>query len=78
MENKDVATEVIRYGHALVKVLQAFDILYTKAGWFERMLINLQRTTYRQRLRSIVELAPPEISNQIFEEIERNQQNGDE
>ncbi len=59
--------QAITYGKALIAVLNAFDMLETKAGWFEKLLIRLLRKTYSQRLRAIVELAPADVSNTIFE-----------
>ena len=76
MTDENTATEVVTYGQALAKTLQAFDTLKKKAGWFERLLIRLLRVTYRQRLRSIVELVPAEITNQIFEATDTSEQNG--
>ena len=35
MTDENTATQVVTYGQALVKALQAFDTLETKAGWFE-------------------------------------------
>ena len=76
METDDTPDEAITYSRALVKALQSYEVLESKAGWFERLLIKLLRTTYRQRLRSIIELAPPEIANQIFETTDTLEQNG--
>ncbi len=66
MENKD-SGEVIAYGQALIKILQGFEAVEPQASWFERLLLKLLRATYRQRLRTIVKLAPAEVANQIFE-----------
>ena len=75
MNNQNPGTEVLAYGQALIKILQGFDIVEPKAAWFERFLIKLLRITYRQRLRSIVELVPPEIGNQIFAKGSESRQN---
>jgi hypothetical protein len=63
MENKDPNAEVITYGRELVKFLRGYEILKEKAGWFEGGLLWLLKTSYQQRLRAIIALLPPEISN---------------
>ncbi len=68
--SEDTTQQAITYGRALVKVLKGFDTLESRASWFERLLTRLLRTTYRQRLRAIVEHAPAKVTNQIFENDE--------
>lgn len=70
MKNKDPNVEVITYGRELVKFLRGYEILREKAGWFERGLLWLLKTSYQQRLRAIIALLPPEISNQVFDSAE--------
>lgn len=70
MEIKDTTQEVIHYGQGLVKILQGFEIVGVKAGWFERLLISLLRTTYQQRLRAIIGVVPSEVGDQILGQTE--------
>ena len=62
----DPTSQAIIYGQALAATLRAFPILESRAGWFERQLIRLLRATYRQRLRHLVTVLPPEIADQIL------------
>ncbi len=66
--SEDTKKQAVKYGRALIATLKAFDVLEDRAGWFERLLIRLLRSTYRQRLRAIVEHAPADVSNRIFED----------
>lgn len=75
MQDENATNEVIGYGQALVKILQGFEVVEPRAGWFEKWLIRLLRATYRQRLRTIVGVVPAEISGQILETLRRT---GDE
>lgn len=73
MIQTDPSLEIIAYGQALVKILQGFETLKPKAAWFERLLIKLLQTTYRQRLREIVKMAPEDVTNQIFTALNQSE-----
>ncbi|GIK40351.1 MAG: hypothetical protein BroJett011_41840 [Chloroflexota bacterium] len=75
MKDENATNEVIVYGQALAEILQSFDVVEAKAGWFEKLLIRLLRATYRQRLRVIVETVPANIGDQMLEILRRT---GDE
>ena len=66
MDSRHHRANTAKYGRALVKILQAFDVLEPKARWFERLLIKLLRGTYRQRLRAIVSVVPGEVGDEIL------------
>lgn len=57
---------VIVQSRALAAALRAFDILESRAGWFERLQIRLLRASYRQRLRHLVAVLPPEVSEEFL------------
>ncbi len=57
---------VIEYAQVLVAALRTFDVLESRAGWFERLLIRLLRATYRQRLRVIIEAMPGDVGDRIL------------
>ncbi len=66
--NKETELQrVITYSRALTQVLKAFDILESRANWVERLLIQLLRASYQQRLGYIVKLAPVYVSYEDFE-----------
>lgn len=62
----ETAERVAEYGKALAAVLRGFQVLESHAGWFERQLIRLLRATYQQRLRYLVGVLPPEVSEEIL------------
>lgn len=57
---------ILRYGRALVAALRAFEVLESRAGWFERLLLRLLLATYRQRLRYLVVTLPVEVGEEIL------------
>ena len=64
--NKTVVDSVVIYGQALAQALRAFEVLETRAAWFERVLIKLLRLTYRQRLRYIVAELPSDLADEVL------------
>lgn len=65
----DPPDTVIRYGCALADVLHGFKVLEEKADPFERSLIFLLKTSYRQRLLHLIRDLPPEVGNEIFKKV---------
>lgn len=57
---------VLRYGRALAAALRAFEVLESRAGWFERLLLRLLLATYRERLRYLVATLPAEVGDKLL------------
>jgi len=66
MSQEDMREKTLLYGKSLVWCLRGFDILYPKAGWFERLLISVLRKSYQQRLRHLIEILPGDLGDQIL------------
>lgn len=58
----------IIHGRAVVSVLRGFEVLEKKAGWFERLLIRILRYSYRQRLRHLLLVLPPDVFEEIIKQ----------
>lgn len=62
----DPTKNIVSYGRALAKALKVFDDLEPKAGRFERVLLNILRASYRQRLRHLVLVLPSDLAEAIL------------
>lgn len=55
----------LKYARALAIALCAYRILETRAGRFERLLISIQRRSYRNRLRALLSTLPAEVAKEV-------------
>jgi len=64
-------TEVIQQGRAMVRLIEATNILLPEAGQHEADLLRDLKIQYQKRLRKMIADLPPDISAQILAASDR-------
>ena len=69
MDNAEIADRVIRQGRALVRAIEALEIIEPTAG-FERAIAGLLAKAYKRRLRAIIAAVPTWAGDRILQASE--------
>ena len=68
----EIIANAVTIGKALVRILEACDILLEKNPvWTEQLLLRQVRALYTHRLRGLVAIWPPELTAEILAASEK-------